>query len=58
MEMEVLKDLYKESTYFIMCFEFEIPYKKKDKNLSIIEEDLEVEPDLKKLQEPVTVSAK
>jgi hypothetical protein len=40
-----------------MCFEFEIPNKKKDKNLNMIEE-LEVEPELEKVQEPVTVSVK
>jgi hypothetical protein len=43
--------------YYIMCFEFEIPNKKKDKNLNMIEE-LEVEPELEKVQEPVTVSVK
>ena len=42
-----------------MCFEFEIPNKKKDKNLNMIDEDnMEVEPELEKVQEPVTVSAK
>ena len=41
-----------------MCFEFEIPNKKKDKNLNTIEEDLNVEPELEKVQEPVTVSVK
>jgi hypothetical protein len=41
-----------------MCFDFEIPNKKKDKNLNTIEVDLEVEPELEKVQEPVTVSAK
>ncbi len=40
-----------------MCFEFEIPNKKKDKNLKI-DEEFEVEPELEKVQEPVTVSAK
>jgi hypothetical protein len=39
-----------------MCFEFEIPNKKKDKNL-MIDEEFEVEPDLEKVQEQVTVSA-
>ena len=41
-----------------MCFEFEIPSKKKDKNLNMIDEEFEVEPELKKGQEPVTISAK
>ena len=40
----------------MMCFEFEIPSKKKDKNLNTIDEELEVEPELEKVQEPVTVS--
>ena len=44
--------------YFIMCFEFEIPNKKKGKNLNTIEEDLDIEPELEKVQEPVTVSVK
>ena len=39
-----------------MCFEFEIPNKKKDKNLHTIYE--EFEPELEKVQEPVTVSVK
>jgi hypothetical protein len=42
-----------------MCFEFEIPNKKKDKNLNMIYEDnKEIEPELEKIQEPVTVSVK
>ena len=41
-----------------MCFELEIPNKKKDKNLNMIDEEFEVEPELEKVQEPVTVSAK
>ena len=41
-----------------MCFEFKIPNKKKDKNLNTIEEDFDVEPELEKVQEPVTVSVK
>ena len=43
--------------YYIMCFEFEIPNKKKDKNLNMIDAEFEVEPELEKVQEPVTVSA-
>jgi hypothetical protein len=42
--------------YYIMCFEFEIPNKKKDKSLNTIDEELEVEPELEKVEEPVTVS--
>jgi hypothetical protein len=34
--------------YYIMCFEFEIPNKKNDKNLNMIDEELEVEPELEK----------
>ena len=41
-----------------MCFEFEIPNKKKDKNLHTIDEELEVEPELQKVQEPIIVSVK
>jgi hypothetical protein len=40
-----------------MCFEFEIPNKKKEKNLNTINEDnTEIEPELEKVEEPVTVS--
>ncbi len=41
-----------------MCFEFEIPNKKKEKSLNMINEDAQVEPELEKIEEPVTVSAK
>jgi hypothetical protein len=59
MNIKALKGLYTLNTiYSIMCFEFEIPNKKKDKNLNTIEEDLDVEPELEKVQEPVTVSVK
>ena len=44
--------------YYIMCFEFEIPIKRKTKNPNMIDEEFEVEPELEKVQEPVTVSAK
>ena len=55
----VIKGLYSlNATNYIMCFEFEIPNKKKDKNLNMIDEEFEVEPELEKVQEPVTVSAK
>jgi hypothetical protein len=40
-----------------MC-EFEIPNKKKDKNFNVIDEEFEIEPELEKVEEPVTVSAK
>ena len=40
-----------------MCFEFEIPSSIKSKNLNVInEEDVEIEPELEKVEEPVTVS--
>ncbi len=32
-----------------MCFEFEIPNKKKDKNLNIIDDEFEVEPELEQV---------
>jgi hypothetical protein len=41
-----------------MCFEFEIPNKMKDKNLNTIDEELEAEPELEKVQEPATVLVK
>ncbi len=41
-----------------MCFEFEIPNKMKYKNMNAIdEEDREIEPELEKVEEPVTISA-
>ena len=40
-----------------MCFEFEIPYKMKYKNKTQIDEDLENEPELEKVEEPITISA-
>jgi len=58
-DYSVLKGIYTSNAiYYIMCFEFEIPIKKKDKNLHTIDEELEVEPELEKVQEPVTVSIK
>ena len=39
-----------------MCFEFEIPNMKKDKNLHTIDEEVEVEPEFEKVQEAVTLS--
>ena len=39
-----------------MCFEFEIPNKKKDKSLNPIDEESGVKPELEKVEEPVTVS--
>ena len=44
--------------YSILYFEFEIPNKMKDKNLNTIDEELEVEPELEKVQEPATVLVK
>ncbi len=41
-----------------MCFEYEIPNKMKYKNEQEIYEETEVEPELEKVEEPVTVSAK
>ena len=40
-----------------MCFEYEIPNRLKNKNL-VAEEETEIEPELEKVEEPVTVSAK
>jgi hypothetical protein len=57
--LKVIKGLNSlNAIYYIMCFEFEIPNKKKDKNLNMIDEELDVEPELEKVQEPVTVSVK
>jgi hypothetical protein len=43
-----------------MCIEYEIPYGIKSKKSSVLneEEDLEIEPELEKAEEQVTVSAK
>jgi hypothetical protein len=41
-----------------MCFEFEIPNKMKYKGKNEINEDPEIEPELEKVEEPVTISAK
>ena len=42
-----------------MCFEHEIPYSVKSKKSNVVnEEDLEIEPELEKVEEQVTVSAK
>ena len=41
-----------------MCFEYEIPNKMKFKSKQEINEETEVEPELEKVEEPVTVSAK
>jgi len=52
-----IKGLYTSNTaYYMMCFESIIPSKKKDKNLNTIDEELEVETELEKVKEPVTVS--
>ena len=50
------RPLYFECTYDIMCFEFEIPSRIKSKNVNVINEDVEIEPELEKVEEPVTVS--
>lgn len=46
--------------YYIMCFEYELPYGIKSKKSNVVnEEDLEIEPELEKVEEEqVTVSAK
>lgn len=46
--------------YYIMCFEYELPYGIKSKKSNVVnEEDLEIEPKLEKVEEEqVTVSAK
>jgi hypothetical protein len=43
-----------------MCFEYEIPYDIKSKKSNVLneEEDLKIEPELEKVEEQVTVSAK
>ncbi len=41
-----------------MCFDFEIPSKMKYKSKCEINEDAEIEPELEKVEEPVTISAK
>jgi hypothetical protein len=42
-----------------MCFEYEIPYGvKSKKSHTVNEEDMEIEPELEKVEEQVTVSAK
>ena len=53
-----LKVLYTLNVYYyLMCFEFEIPNKAKYKNKNEIVEDTEIEPELEKVEELVTVSA-
>lgn len=56
--LKAIKCLYTLNVlYDIMCFEFEIPNMMKSKNLNVInEEDVEIEPELEKVEEPVTVS--
>ena len=42
-----------------MCFDYEMPYGVKSKKSNIVnEEELEIEPELEKVEEQVTVSAK
>jgi hypothetical protein len=41
-----------------MCFEFEIPHKMRYKNkIRVDEEDLENDPELEKVEEPITITA-
>jgi hypothetical protein len=40
-----------------MCLEFEIPNKMKYRKIEINEEEAEIEPELKKVVEPATISA-
>ena len=56
--LKAIKCLYTLNVlYDIMCFEFEIPNMMKSKNLNVInEEDVEIEPELEKVEEPLTVS--
>jgi hypothetical protein len=46
--------------YYVMCFEYEISYDVKYKKSNVVnEEDMEIEPELEKIEEEqVTVSAK
>lgn len=41
-----------------MCFEYEIPNKTKYKSKNGINEVGDIEPELEKVEEPVTISAK
>jgi hypothetical protein len=43
--------------YYTMCFEFEIPSKIRNKNKNEVSDDVEIEPELEKVEEPVIVSA-
>ena len=56
--LKAIKCLYTLNVlYDIMCFEFEIPNRMKSRNLNVInEDDVEIEPELEKVEEPVTVS--
>ncbi len=56
--MKAIKGPYTlNALYYIMCFEFELPNRMKSKNLNVInEEDVEIEPELEKVEEPITVS--
>jgi len=56
--LKAIKCLYTLNVlYDIMCFEFEIQNRIKSKNVNVInEEDVEIEPELEKVEEPVTVS--
>jgi hypothetical protein len=56
---KIKKGLYTfKVLYYIMCFEYEIPYGVKSKKSNVTnEEDIEIEPKLEKAEEQVTVSA-
>ena len=44
--------------YQIMCFEYEIPNKMKYKSKNEINEDEDIQPELEKVEETVTISSK
>jgi hypothetical protein len=55
--VELKSPLYFECLILSHCFEFEIPNRARYKNKNEIVEDREIEPELEKVEEPVTVSA-
>jgi hypothetical protein len=57
--LKAIKCLYTLNVlYYIMCFEYEIPNRMKSKNLNVSNEEdvVATEPELEKVEEPVTVS--
>jgi len=48
--------LYDYYNYKIMCFEYEIPFRLKAKNIDEAIEDAEIEPELEKVEEQPIVS--